>query len=202
MLLVERGKLIIGRLVDDHMIFDPAHLALAGLGLEEAASVLDDLERLSIADQSDPIRYSRHPISQIRLLGNHVHHLRLEMLAQTGATTQRSHQSNAECGAEESVRASSAEERQSSKHMRGAVSLSALDHRVRRKIQRTVFLCSPRAIVQRNGAGVVLTPEMFSPRDPEHGGLQLSLYRSALVTKISFSPADTKAQTRRVGCSC
>src|ERR1700735_1670589 len=42
-------------------------------------------------------------------------------------TTQRSHQSNAHCGAKEPARASSAEERQSSKHMRGKVSLSSLD---------------------------------------------------------------------------
>ncbi len=126
-LLLERGKLVIGRLVDDHMIFDPAHLALAGLGFEEAASVLDYLKRLSICDQSDSIRYSGNPVSQIGLLGHHVDHLRLDVLAQTSATTQRGHQSDAYCGAKEETRASSAEERQSSKHMRGKVSLSALD---------------------------------------------------------------------------
>ena len=139
-LLSEGGKLIIGRLIDDHVIFDPAYLSLAGLGLEEAASVLDYLQRLSIAHQSNAIRYRGNPISQISLLGHHVDHFGFEMLAQTGATAQRGHQCNAQCGAKEPAGASSAEEQQSSKHMRGEVSLSALDHRVQRKIQDTVLL--------------------------------------------------------------
>ena len=76
-LLLERGKLIIGRLVDDHMIFDPAHLALAGLGFEEAASMLDYFKRLSVGHQSDAVRYSGNPVSQVGLLRHHVDHLGL-----------------------------------------------------------------------------------------------------------------------------
>jgi hypothetical protein len=49
------------------------------------------------------------------------------MLAQTSATSQCGHQSDAYRGAKEGTRASSADERQGSKHMRGKVSLSALD---------------------------------------------------------------------------
>ncbi len=126
-LLLEGGKLVIRRLVDDHMIFNPAYLALAGLYFEEAASMLDDLQRLPIVHQGDPIRYSGNPIPQIGLLGYHVDHFWLEVLAQMPATTQRGHQSDAYCGAKEPARANSAEERQNSKHMRGEVSLSALD---------------------------------------------------------------------------
>ena len=42
-LLPEGGKLVIGGLIYDHMIFDPAYLALRCLGFEEAASVFNDL---------------------------------------------------------------------------------------------------------------------------------------------------------------
>ncbi len=95
-LLLERGKLVIGRLVDDHMIFDPAHLALAGLGFEEAASVLDYFKRLSIRNQGDAVRYGGNPVSQVGLLRHHVDHLGLGTLAQTGASAQRGHQSDAD----------------------------------------------------------------------------------------------------------
>ena len=62
-LLLKRGKLVIGRLVDDHVVFDPAHLTLAGLGSQEAASVLDYFKRLSVRNQGDSIRYSCNPVS-------------------------------------------------------------------------------------------------------------------------------------------
>jgi hypothetical protein len=54
-LLLQRGKLIKGGPVNDHVVFDPAHLTLAGFGFKEAPSVLDHFERLSIAYQSDSI---------------------------------------------------------------------------------------------------------------------------------------------------
>ena len=117
MLLPEGSKLIIGRLVDDHMFFDPPDLALRGLGFEEAASMFDDFKRFSVADQSDSIRYSGHPISQISLLGHDVDHFGLQMLAQTGAPAQRRHQSDAYC--EPKNRAGSAKAWQSSKHSGG-----------------------------------------------------------------------------------
>ena len=104
MLLLKRGKLVIGRLVDDHMVLDPAHLALAGLGFQEAASVLDYLKRLSIGNQSDSIRYSSNPVSQIGLLGHYIDHLRLGVFAQTIATGQRGDQSNAYYGAKQKTR--------------------------------------------------------------------------------------------------
>ncbi len=126
-LLLKRGKLVIGRLVDDHVVLDPAHLALAGLGSQEAASVLDYLKRLSIRNQSDSIRYGSNPVSQIGLLGHYIDHLRLGALAQTIATAQSGDQSDAYYGAKQETRAGAAKERQSSKHMRGRVSLSPLD---------------------------------------------------------------------------
>ena len=54
-LLLKRGKLVIGRLVDDHVVLDPTHLAFAGLGSQETASVLDYLKRLAIRNQGDSI---------------------------------------------------------------------------------------------------------------------------------------------------
>jgi hypothetical protein len=89
--------------------------------------VLDDLKRLSIRNQSDAIRYGGNPVPEIGLLGHYVDHLRLGALAQTIATSQRGHQSDAYCGAKKETQASAAEERQSSNHMRGEVSLSPLD---------------------------------------------------------------------------
>jgi hypothetical protein len=109
------------------MVFDPAHLTLAGLGSQEAASVLDYLKRLSVRNQSDSIRYSGNPVSQVRLLGHYIDHLRLGALAQTIATAQSGDQNNAYCGAKQETRAGAAKERQSSEHMRGRVSLSPLD---------------------------------------------------------------------------
>jgi hypothetical protein len=55
MLLLQRGKLIKGGLVNDHVVFDPAHLTLAGFGFEEAPSAFDYLEWLSVADHCDSI---------------------------------------------------------------------------------------------------------------------------------------------------
>ena len=159
-LLLERGKLIIGRLVDDHMIFDPAHLALAGLGLEEAASMLDDFKRLSIRHQGDAVRYSGNPVPQVGLLRHHVDHLGLGALAQAGASTQRGHHSDADCRAGKETRAGAAEERQSSEHMRGGVSLSALEHfcywcHRGNWTETHSSLSSPRNAVQGNSSGVV-----------------------------------------------
>ena len=85
--------------------------------------MLDNLERLAIAYQSDSIGYSGDAVSQIGLFGYYVDHLRLEVFAQTGATTQRGQQSDAYCEANKPARAISAEERKSSKHKRGEVSL-------------------------------------------------------------------------------
>jgi hypothetical protein len=110
-LLLQRGKLIKRGLVNDHVIFDPAHFPFAGLGFKEAPSALDDLQRLSIADQCHSIGYSGNPVSQIGLFRYHVNHLRLEMFAQTGATTQRDQQSDAYSGPNKPARAISAEER-------------------------------------------------------------------------------------------
>jgi hypothetical protein len=118
-LVPEGSELIIGRLFNDHMFFDPPYLALGGLGLEEAASMFDYFKRFSVAYQSDSIRYSGHPISQISLLGNDVDHFGLEMLAQTGAPAQRGHQSDAYCEAKARARAGSAKEPQCSKHSGG-----------------------------------------------------------------------------------
>jgi hypothetical protein len=109
-LLLQRCKLIKGGLVDDHVFLDPAHLSFAGLGLKEAPSMLNNLQRLSIADQSDSIRYSGNAVAQIGLLRDHVNHLRLEMFAQTGATTQRGKQSDPYQEANKPARAISAEE--------------------------------------------------------------------------------------------
>jgi hypothetical protein len=77
------------------MIFDPAHLTLAGFGSQEAASVLDDLKGFSIGNQCDPIRYSRNPVPQVRLLGHHINHFRFGMLAQTIASSQHGREDDA-----------------------------------------------------------------------------------------------------------
>jgi hypothetical protein len=102
--------------------------------------VLDDFKSLSIGNQGDPIRYSRNPVPKVRLLGHHINHFRLGMLAQTIATSQHGHENDAYCGAKEETEAGTAVERQSCKHMRVEVSLSPLDrisycdaHRVHRR---------------------------------------------------------------------
>jgi hypothetical protein len=93
------------------MIFDPAHLTLAGLGSQEAASVLDDFKWLSIRNQGDPIRYGRNPVPKVRLLGHHINHFRFGMLAQTIATSQHGRENDAYCGAKEKTETGTAEER-------------------------------------------------------------------------------------------
>ena len=126
-LLAKCGELVIGCLIDDHMIFDPAHLAFAGLGLEEAPSVLHDFKRLSIGHQGDTVRHRRNPVSQVGLFRYHVDHFRLGMFAQPGTTTQRGHQGDADRGAGKKMQAGATEERQGNRHMRARVSLSALE---------------------------------------------------------------------------
>ncbi len=95
MFRLQRGKFIEGRLVDDHVLFDPTHLALAGFRFEKAASAFDDLQPVSIGDQGHSIRHRRHAISQVGLLGDHIDRLRLGVLAQPRAPAQRGDEGNA-----------------------------------------------------------------------------------------------------------
>jgi len=69
--------------------------------------VLDDFQCLSIRNQGDPIRYSRNPVPEVRLLGHHINHFRLGMLAQTIATSQHGRENDAYCGAKEKTEAES-----------------------------------------------------------------------------------------------
>lgn len=72
MLLIERGKFVVGLLIDHHMVVYPAYRALFGLHLVEPPVAPQDLQPVPVLNRGHPVRHCRQPIPQKRLLCRHI----------------------------------------------------------------------------------------------------------------------------------
>ncbi len=78
-LFCELLKFVVQIAVDDRMLFDPADLIFLSLHLEEAAAVLEHLERLPIGHFAHAIGDRGHAVVQVHLPRGNIHRVVLLM---------------------------------------------------------------------------------------------------------------------------
>ncbi len=89
MALVQIFKLRKKLVVDDRVVFDPAHLALRRAHFGEALAMLHHFQRFPVGHQSNAVRDSRHPVMQIDLPRRNIN-IRVLFMAESRAAPEGS----------------------------------------------------------------------------------------------------------------